>query len=251
MKIAVRLDDITPDMDWERFFKVKALLDQYQVKPLIGVVPDNKDENLITKKQEQVKGLIPSDFWAYVKTLQKDGWVISMHGCHHVYSTGKGGMFPLNNFSEFAGLPLDRQKKMLADGKKILMEKGIETDIFMAPAHSYDRNTLRALKETGFRALTDGFGDHPYQWKGLIFYPISFKLSSTFKKKTGYSTMVIHADTTTDKELERYKSYFERTDIEWISYREYLKQPAKRRGYFGRIKEFLMAKGKYLLMKLR
>ena len=42
MKIAVRLDDITPDMDWQRFFRFKALLDQYQVKPLIGVVPDNR-----------------------------------------------------------------------------------------------------------------------------------------------------------------------------------------------------------------
>ena len=37
MNITVRLDDITPDMDWERFYKFKALLDQYQVKPLIGV----------------------------------------------------------------------------------------------------------------------------------------------------------------------------------------------------------------------
>ena len=46
MKIAVRLDDITPDMDWERFLKFKALLDRYQVKPLIGVVPQNRDPGL-------------------------------------------------------------------------------------------------------------------------------------------------------------------------------------------------------------
>ena len=39
MKIAVRLDDITPDMDWEGFLCFKELLDRYQVKPLIGVVP--------------------------------------------------------------------------------------------------------------------------------------------------------------------------------------------------------------------
>ena len=50
MKITVRLDDITPDMDWERFLKFKALLDRYQVKPLIGVVPDNRDENLVKKE---------------------------------------------------------------------------------------------------------------------------------------------------------------------------------------------------------
>ena len=46
MKIAVRLDDITPDMDWEGFLRFKALLDRYQVKPLIGVIPQNRDENV-------------------------------------------------------------------------------------------------------------------------------------------------------------------------------------------------------------
>jgi hypothetical protein len=51
MKIAVRLDDITPDMDWERFYKFKALLDRYQVKPLIGVVPDNRDPGLVKRNR--------------------------------------------------------------------------------------------------------------------------------------------------------------------------------------------------------
>lgn len=249
MKIAVRLDDITPDMDWERFLKFKALLDRYQVKPLIGVVPDNRDENL-KKEAESVEGR-PVDFWAYVKELQKEGWEVAMHGYRHVYSTNKGGLFPLNNFSEFAGVPFEEQKRMLAEGKKMFSEKGIETDIFMAPAHSYDKNTLKALKETGFKALTDGFGNKPYRWQGLTFYPISFRLSSTLKKKSGYSTMVIHTGTVTEKELVQYENYFKRDGIEWISYKEYRKQPAKERGTVGRVKEFLLAKFKYLLIKIR
>lgn len=72
---------------------------------------------------------------------------------------------------------------MLTEGKKVLTQKGIETDIFMAPAHSYDKKTLKALKETGFNILTDGFGDLPYEWKEMKFYPISFQLSRVFKKK--------------------------------------------------------------------
>ncbi len=251
MKIAVRLDDITPDMDWERFLKFKALLDQYQVKPLIGVVPDNRDENLMKENQDKVRHVIPPDFWAYIKQLREEGWMIAMHGYQHIYATSKGGIFPLNNFSEFAGISFEKQKAMLLAGKKILMEKGIKTDLFMAPAHSYDNNTLKALKETGFKALTDGFGNAAYDWKGLTFYPISFQLSRTLKKKSGYSTMVIHAGTISDEELERYKGYFMRTDIEWISYKDYLQQPVIKRGYIGRGREFLMAKGKYLLMKLR
>ncbi len=246
MKIAVRLDDITPDMDWERFLKFKALLDKYQVKPLIGVVPDNRDENL---KGTQLGA--PENFWAYVKELQKEGWTVAMHGYRHIYSTDKGGNFPLNNFSEFAGKPLEEQKRMLAEGKRLLADKGVETDMFMAPAHSYDNNTLQALKSAGFSKLTDGFGKKPYRWKGMVFYPISFKLSNTLKKKNGYSTMVVHTGTVSEEELIQYEKRFRMKEVKWISFEEYLNVPAAQRGIWGRGIEFLMAKGKYLIGKLR
>lgn len=251
MKITVRLDDITPDMDWQRFFKFKALLDKYQVKPLIGIVPDNQDENLKGTNEGA-----PEDFYGYIKELEKQGWQIAMHGFRHIYTTKKGGMFPLNNFSEFAGLPYEQQKEMLQAGKKLLKEKGIETSLFMAPAHSYDQNTLRALRETGFSGLTDGFGVRPYRWKGLIFYPISFQLSRTLRQtgpdaKERYSTMVVHTGTVKEEELGRYEEYFRKKDIEWISFGEYLKQEPETRSIPGRWKEFLMAGAKHLLVKLR
>ncbi len=246
MKIAVRLDDITPDMDWERFFEFKKLLDRYQVKPLIGVVPDNKDENL--KGSDKGK---PEDFWAYVHELQEQGWVVAMHGYQHIYTTRKGGLLPLNDFSEFAGISYEKQRQMLEKGKLILKKKGIETNLFMAPAHSYDKNTLRALKDTGFRALTDGFGNCPYEYRGFTFYPISFRLSDTLKRKNGYSTMVVHTGTNTRQDMEQYERYFERDDVEWISYEEYLGVNAVKRGIAGRYKEFLMAKGKFWLVRLR
>lgn len=250
MKIAVRLDDITPDMDWQRFLKFKALLDKYQVKPLIGIVPDNRDENLKGTKEGA-----PDDFYGYIKDLKNQGWCIAMHGFRHIYTTKKGGIFPLNNFSEFAGIPYEKQKSMLEEGKRLLEEKGIETDIFMAPAHSYDKNTLKALRETGFRRLTDGFGKRPYKLEGLIFYPISFHLGRTLHKGSRrveeYSTMVIHAGTIKEEELPRYESYFQMQDVEWISFEEYMEQEPVLRSAFGRWKEFFMAKAKYLLVKLR
>ena len=147
MRITVRLDDITPDMDWERFYRFKALLDKYQIKPLIGVVPDNRDENLRAKAQGA-----PEDFWACIRQLRDQGWQIAMHGFRHIYATKKGGLFPLNDFSEFAGLPFEEQRRMLLEGKRILEEGGIRTELFMAPAHSYDGNTIRALKQSLPRA---------------------------------------------------------------------------------------------------
>lgn len=246
MKIAVRLDDITPDMDWEAFLKFKELLDRYQVKPLIGVVPDNRDENL----KGSDKGR-PEDFWAYIAKLQKSGWAVAMHGYQHIYTTREGGLFPLNNFSEFAGISYEKQRQMLKEGKELLCRKGIETDLFMAPAHSYDQNTLRALRDTGFCALTDGFGSCPYRYRGLTFYPISFRISSTLQKKKGYSTMVVHASTNTKQDLERYEGYFQRKDVQWISYEEFRNAPVAKRGITGRIREFLLAKGKFLLVRFR
>ncbi|MDE6972988.1 MAG: DUF2334 domain-containing protein [Lachnospiraceae bacterium] len=246
MKIAVRLDDITPDMDWEGFLRFKALLDRYQVKPLIGVIPQNRDENVKGSGNGR-----PGDFWAYIRKLQEEGWVVAMHGYEHVYTTQRGGLFPLNHFSEFAGLPYEKQRQMLEDGKKLLEDKGVFTDLFMAPAHSYDRNTLKALKDTGFKGITDGFGDFPYVYRGLTFYPISFRFSATLKKKKGYSTMVVHTGTNTEKEMEQYEGYFQRGDVTWISYGEYLNAKAAKRGILGRCREFLMAAGKFWLVKLK
>ena len=82
MKITIRMDDITPDMDWAKFLRFKELCDLYQVKPLIGVVPDNQDTMLHIEEPR-------ADFWVYLHALQKEGWCIAQHGCTHIYSTRK------------------------------------------------------------------------------------------------------------------------------------------------------------------
>ena len=165
MKIAIRLDDITPGMDWKKFLEFKELLDRYGIKPLIGVVPDNQDPMLSTGESRE-------DFWEYVKELKEQGWVIAMHGCTHIYNSKSGGMFPLNDFAEFAGNSLEVQREKIRRGKSLLEEKGIVTDFFMAPAHTYDENTLLALKENGFTKITDGFGKKSYPSRNKDIYQI-------------------------------------------------------------------------------
>lgn len=241
MKIAVRMDDITPDMDWKKFQEFKSLLDEYGIKPLIGVVPDNRDENLSKEEKRE-------DFRQYVKELQKDGWIIALHGYQHVYTTKRGGCFPLNRFSEFAGVPYEQQLTMLKKGVEILEKNGIRTDFFMAPAHSYDRNTLKALEKVGIRKLTDGFGDRPYLWKGMTFYPISFRLENSLKKKKGFTTMVVHTNTMNEKDMEKYRQIF--AEHSMISYSEYMEELPVRRSIVGHLAEYLLAVVKHLLVKL-
>lgn len=248
MRIAVRMDDITPRMDWENFERFRGLLKEYGVKPLVGIVPDNRDENLNKDKGAASNGGSPEEhFWEQVRVWKSEGWTVALHGYQHVYTQKKGGCFPLNRFSEFAGLSLEQQKRMLEAGRDIFASHGIETDIFMAPAHSYDRNTLRALKELGFTKLTDGFGTKPYKRGGIIFYPISFRLSSSMKKKKGVTTMVVHTNTMKDSDFDRCRSIFRRSET--ISYDEYLKLPAVRRGWIQNAGEYAMATAKRLLVK--
>lgn len=240
MRIAVRLDDITPAMDWNKFETFAELLNEYDIKPLIGVVPDNRDENLNRDTKR-------ADFWEYVKRLQENGWVIAQHGYQHVYTQHKGGSFPLNDFSEFAGVPYEEQLVMLERGKEILAGHGIVTDLFMAPAHSYDRNTLQALRQAGFRGLTDGFGSGPYLWCGLTFYPISFRLESSLKKEKGITTMVVHTNTLSDRDMERYRKIFK--EQETVSYGEYLREKAGKRTAAGHAWEYMLAWTKHMLVK--
>lgn len=244
MKIAVRMDDITPDMDWEKFLAFKEILDKQGIKPLIGVVPDNRDENLHRAKAA-------GDFWEYVRDLQENGWSVALHGWQHIYTTKKGGLFPLNRFSEFAGLSFERQKEMLEKGTAVLKQNGVATDLFMAPAHSYDRNTLKALKELGYRRMTDGFGRRPYTWQGMTFYPISFMMSRSLKKKRGYTTLVVHTNEISDEGMEQYRKLFAEQRDKFISYDAYLKQESVRRGFFGHCGEYMLATVKRLLVKVK
>lgn len=245
MKIAVRMDDITPDMDWENFYFFQALFKEAGITPLLGIVPENRDEKLRCGKERP-------DFYEVIKELQHEGYCLAMHGCYHIYTTKSGGRFPLNNFSEFAGLSYDKQKELLFAGKEKLKEHGIETDIFMAPAHSYDRNTLKALKELGFTKVTDGFGNAPYVEDGMLFYPISFLLQKSLKRKReGITTMVIHANTLTDADKERYKTIFNEYGKNMISYSAYLEATPVRRHFRGRVWEYMLAKAKFLLVRVK
>ncbi len=244
MKIAVRMDDITPDMNWENFSFFQNLFEQTGITPLLGIVPENRDAKLSPEAPRK-------DFDIRMKELEKKGYCFAMHGCYHVYTTKCGGRFPLNSYSEFAGLPYDKQKELLAYGKEKLKEYGIETDIFMAPAHSYDDNTLKALKELGFNKITDGFGKVPYMEKGITFYPISFLLSRSFKQKKGVTTMVIHANTVTEADKKRYEQIFRDYGKNMISYAEYLKINPVKRTIPGRVREYLLAKSKYMLVNIK
>lgn len=264
MKIVIRMDDISPGMNMGNFRRFKRILDEHHIRPLIGVVPENRDPKLMSDDVEMVYDIHNKEhkterldtgesaeknaaFWKMVRNLQSEGWIIAMHGLHHEYTTKKGGLLPLNKQSEFAGLPLETQTSMLREGKKILADHGIATDFFMAPSHTYDRNTLTALLDNGFRRVTDGFGRNAYRRHDLTFYPISYRRDGVVKdKRDGYTTFVVHTDTLKNDEFAYYEKLICENDV--VSWDEWLKEEPVEAGELQGIKEYLMARCKYILV---
>lgn len=244
MKIAVRMDDISPEMDWAKWERADRILKEHHITPLLGVVPDNRDANLIKNKKPDSKEF----FWDFLQKCRKEGYVLALHGCNHVYDTKKGGMFPLNSFSEFAGHPYEKQYERIAYGKETLEQHDIHTGIFMAPAHSYDRNTLKALRELGIDKMTDGFGRKPYVYQGITFYPIAHHLEKQWNQE-GYTTLVLHTNTMEEKDFQRLERILSERDV--ISYQDYLQVEPVHAGIFHRLWEFCMAKAKHMIVQIR
>ena len=46
--ILIRIDDIDENMNWNLMEKSELLFEKYGVKPVLGVIPENKDNELLT-----------------------------------------------------------------------------------------------------------------------------------------------------------------------------------------------------------
>tara|TARA_B110000444_G_scaffold182102_1_gene170940 strand:- start:236 stop:982 length:747 start_codon:yes stop_codon:yes gene_type:complete len=165
----IRLDDIAENMNWALMDRCEKLFDKYDIKPLVGVVPNNKDKDLLLYEKSD-------KFWEKVRSWQNKGWEISMHGFSHVYDsqTNKKDYFNYGGKSEFFGHNLNEQKSIIDYGLKKFKEEKIKIRSFFAPNHTYDLNTFQALKDSGIKNIIDGYGLIPYTKNGLNFIPQLF-----------------------------------------------------------------------------
>lgn len=214
-----RLDDITADMDWNRFNRICGIFDKYQVKPLLGVVPDCRDESLHMQEQNQ-------GFWEILRSLQEKGYSMAQHGYHHVYETKDSGILRLNPFSEFAGVPYEKQEEKIRKGKQILQKEGIYVTIFMAPGHTYDCNTLRALKKNGFTHVTDGYANQIYCSGSLTFIP---SRQSRPGLQKGIDTICLHVNSMKDADFDDLEQFIRKNRAAVADYKDLLAEKGNNR----------------------
>jgi len=188
----IRFDDIHPCMNWEKFTIVKKHLESNHLNCILGVIPDNKDKTI-------AKGSEKENFFRILSSYQMFGDTIAQHGYQHLYETRDGGILNINQKSEFAGLDYSQQLEKLKNGKSILKAYGIWEPVFMAPAHSYDRTTLKCLSELGFKYITDGHALFPFEHDNLIFIPQLFARPSRFIP--GLQTICLHTDTMNESDI--------------------------------------------------
>ena len=163
-RFLLRFDDLCPTMNWGVWEQIESILVRHGIKPLLAVVPDNRDPNLVVDAPK-------ADFWERVRRWQEQGFAIALHGYQHLYETGHSGLLGFNPYSEFAGLTYEEQRDKIERGLAIFSREGIRPDAWAAPAHSFDAVTLRVLGECGIRVVLDGFYWRPVFTMGALWIP--------------------------------------------------------------------------------
>ena len=164
-KYILRLDDACPTMDRKKWDRVEEICDKYKIKPIVAVIPNNEDKSMEIDGYDNI-------FWEKVRNWQNKGWYIALHGYNHVYTTDKSGFLPFNKKSEFAGISYEKQKEKIKAGWQIFQKYNIKANIWVAPSHTFDENTLKVLKEyTNIEIISDGVALFPFKKYGFNWIP--------------------------------------------------------------------------------
>lgn len=202
----IRFDDLYSGMEESVLNLLLKFILNNRLPAILGVVPNWQDEC-------DIKNPVADDvFWDIIRRLQQAGCEISLHGyCHKLFE--HPSLLQVNSYGEFAGLAKEEQRFRIREGKRVLEEHGIKCRAFMAPAHSFDDNTLDVLLEQGIEYVTDGKSLFPYKDKGLVFIP---QISSNFKTYPfGLITICLHPQWLADEDYKNLEKFLiaQRKDI--------------------------------------
>ena len=196
VRYLLRFDDICATMNWDTWGHIERAIAELDLKPILAVVPDNLDPVLEVSKPV-------SDFWLRVRTWQSHGWSIGLHGYQHRYVTKDAGLMGINRASEFAGLAEVEQKRKLAQALSIFAREQVRPDIWIAPAHSFDRVTVKLLKDMGITVICDGFFPYPHRdSEGIVWVPQ--QLWSFRWRPCGVWTICTHHNSWSAESLNRF-----------------------------------------------
>jgi len=194
----LRCDDLCPTMSAERWGRIESLIEEFQLQPILAVIPDNRDAEL------EISSPDPA-FWQRMHALEASGAIIGLHGYRHRCESRGRSLAALASMSEFAGVPAKTQREWIHEGLRILRGRGLNPKIWVAPRHGFDRNTLDALCAEGITLLSDGFARVPFRCGGLTWIPQ--QLWGPVEKSKGLWTICLHPNTASDSEIAALRAF--------------------------------------------
>lgn len=216
-KYIIRLDDATPKMNKEKWQRIERILDKYGIKPLVGVIPDSKDEIFIWDEDET--------FWS--QTIARwigKGWTIAQHGYHHVYHNCGNG-----KHSEYIGLNYSQQKENIFNGYRCLINKSCKPSCFFAPGHSFDSITVDVCRDLQvFDFISDGYAFYPYVENGMLFLPNVYDTPHALFP-FGVYTFIIHPSFATDSSMKKLEDFIRKHQKRFVSAEDIIKDCKKDR----------------------
>jgi hypothetical protein len=205
----LRFDDMCPTMNWALWNELEGLLIEADVKPILAVIPDNRDSKLMIDPPAP-------DFWDRVRSWQARGWAIALHGYQHTYVNAESGILRLNKRSEFAGLGYEKQLEKLRKGLEVFEREGVRADAWVAPAHSFDWVTVSALSAMGIHTISDGMALSPYRDPhGNIWIPQQF--ASMRPMPFGVWTYCYHLESLTPPAMNQFRMRLKQLSPQMIS----------------------------------
>jgi predicted deacetylase len=216
-----RFDDLCPTMNWNVWREVEALLVRHDIKPILAVVPDNRDPNL---------DILPpaADFWHRVRVWQSRGWTIALHGYQHRYVNNHSGLMGRNRYSEFAGLSEAEQEAKIASGLEIFAREKVKADAWVAPAHSFDGTTLKVLARHGIRHISDGYALRPYRdEEGRVWAPQ--QIGRFRKMPPGVWTVCLHCNAWKSTCIQEFANDLQRFQGQFTTFERAIEEGSFRR----------------------
>jgi len=201
-KYLLRFDDLCPTMNWKMWSEIEAALVEYQVKPILAVVPDNLDPKLQVDPPAE-------DFWERVWQWQARGWVIGLHGFQHKYVGQHVGIVTPRKNTEFAGVPAAGQNEKLRAGAEIFERHGITPRVWIAPSNSFDATTVSLLPNYGIRIICDGLFRFPFICRQKMFW-IPHQTFGFRPAPPGLWTVCFHHNHWTDADLRQFRENLRR-----------------------------------------
>lgn len=165
MAFLVRFDDLCPTMNWDIWERVEDILIRNSVKPILSIVPDNRDPLLDVAPAQSV-------FWSRAREWHGRAWTIGLHGYQHLYLSRSTGLVGTRPLSEFAGLPRAEQHGKLSAALELFKAQGIVPEVWVAPGHTFDANTLDVLQTLRLSVVSDGHSVWPHRDdSGVLWIP--------------------------------------------------------------------------------